>query len=141
MTDPTKKRAGHPVPPKQHQFGPGKAGNTKGRPKGSKNTKTIVRALAAERHVVTEKGQSVAYTTAELLFITLARKAMTGDVRASRLLDKYRAMFELEPAEMPGGVLLVPERMSIEEWELMMKANKARREYLERTEWEAARDE
>jgi hypothetical protein len=135
-----KKGTGHRVPPKEHRFGPGKAGNTKGRPKGSKNTRTIVRDLAAERHVVKENGQSVGYTTAELLFITLARKAMTGDVRASRLLDKYRAMFELEPEEMPGGVLLVFETMTMDEFELHLEAHNARRAYLERSEWAAARD-
>ena len=141
MTDPTKKGAGHRVPPEQHRFGSGRPGNRKGRPKGSKNTRTIVRELSAERHVVKENGQPVSYTTAELLFITLARKAMTGDVRASKLLDKYRAMFELEPAEMPGGVLLVFDDMTMEEWQLNLKAHNARKAYLERTEWGAASDD
>jgi hypothetical protein len=135
VTDSARNGNGHGVPPKGYRFGPGKPGNRNGRPKGSKNTRTIVRELAAERHLVKEDGQPVSYTTAELLIITLQRKAMQGDVRASKLLDRYRAIYQLEPEEKPQGVLLVPEPLTIEEWERSVKANDAWRACMDRTEW------
>ena len=76
-------------------------------------------------------GETVSYTTAELLFIALSRKAMKGDVRASRLLDKYRALLQLERDESPAGYLVVWEQMSLEAWETHNRAREARQKYKE----------
>lgn len=131
MSDGPDDPGGYGKPSKQHRFGQGQARNRRGRPPGAKNTKTIVHEIAHERHVVQEDGQTRSYTTAQLLMKTLSRKAMKGDVPASKLLDKYRAVYQLEQGKTPGGFLLVFETMAEEQWELHMRADNARREYLD----------
>ncbi len=129
MSDGSDDPGGYGKPPKQHRFGQGQPRNRRGRPPGSKNTKTIMHEIAHERHVVQEDGQTRSYTTAQLLLKTLSRKAMKGDVGASKLLDKYRAVYQLEQGKTPGGFLVVFDVMAIEQWELHMKALNTRREF------------
>lgn len=129
MSDGSDDPGGYGKAPKQHRFGQGQPRNRRGRPPGAKNTKTIVHEIAHERHVVQEDGQTRSYTTAQLLLKTLSRKAMKGDVPASKLLDKYRAVYQLEQVETPGGFLVVFETMAVEQWERHSGALNARREY------------
>ena len=91
MSDDQDDRVGYRRPPKAHRFGAANSGNRKGRPAGSKNTKTLVHQIAHERQVVQENGRPVTRINVELLFRTLQQKALSGDVRAIKLLDRYRA--------------------------------------------------
>ena len=75
--------AGRNSPPVEHQFKPGQSGNTRGRPRGSRNVKTIVQEFARERHNVKEGGRRRSVTTLELLLRLLIGMSLTGDVRAS----------------------------------------------------------
>lgn len=134
MSEESEDAVGYGKPPIKHRFGQGQSRNRQGRPRGAKNTRTIVHTIAHERHLVKEEGQTKSYTTAELLLITLLRKTMKGDVRASRILDKYRAAYQLEQGETPGGFLVVREPMTEDEWMLHVKASNARREYLDSQE-------
>lgn len=59
--------AGRGKPPKVHRFSATKPGNRMGRPRGSKNIKTIVHEIAHEEKVVQENGRAVTYTIVELL--------------------------------------------------------------------------
>ena len=49
---------GNCKPPKHSQFQKGKSGNAKGRPKGSKNLKTLIREEFLKPITVVEKGKS-----------------------------------------------------------------------------------
>ncbi|MEL6284203.1 MAG: DUF5681 domain-containing protein [Pseudomonadota bacterium] len=86
----------------------------RGRPKGSRNKKTIVQEFALKRHAISDGGRQIHVTTAELVITLIRRKAMAGDVRADKLLDRLRDRFAPDAEE--GGYLLAPETLSGEEW-------------------------
>lgn len=138
MSDKKSESVGFGKPPKQHRFGRNQESNRRGRPRGSKNTKTIIHQIAHERHFVKQDGNERIYTTVELLLLTLSRKAMSGDVAASRLFDKYLAIYNPEDEQLPGGLLVVPESLTMEEFNRRAEASSARKEYLG---WHLIKDE
>ena len=115
--DPKPTPPGRRSPPREHQFGPDRPGNRRGRPKGARNFKTIVEKVALERHRVRKDGRVQMLTTIDLLLHTLQTKALSGDVQAAVYLD--RIVDRLQPDDPPGGrcFLVVPEMMTEEEWE------------------------
>ena len=111
----TRKEDGpHRMPPEGRRFGPGNLGRRGGRMKGARNVRTIVQEIAREGHKVRIEGRIQTLTTAELVVLALSRKAMAGDVRAVREIDRLRDRHG--PVETTGGVLVVPGEMSPEEW-------------------------
>lgn len=113
MTDDMKKppRKG---PPKGKRFGADNPGPRKGRTKGARNVKSIVRDIARMRHPVTIDGRVQRKSTIELLLLTLLKKAMAGDVRAAQHVDRLRDRHG--PVEEKRSVLVVSDDMSPEEW-------------------------
>ncbi len=105
---------GRGSPPHEHQFGANKPGNRRGRAKGSKNVKTIVRNIAQEKHAIKEGEATIELTTVELLFRMLTIKAMNGDIRADKFIDRF--LDRQSPPSGGGGYLLAPELQSVEEW-------------------------
>ena len=101
---------GYRRPPKAHRFGAANSGNRRGRPAGSKNIKTLVQQIAHERQVVQENGRPVTLTNVALVFRTLQQKALSGDVRAIKLLDHYRASLGRAVDEKPQAIFILPER-------------------------------
>jgi len=89
MSNRKKPPVGRGSPPTEHQFGANKPGNRRGRPKGSKNIRTIVRNIAQEKHSIKEGEETIELTTVELLFRMLAIKAMNGDIRADKFVDRF----------------------------------------------------
>jgi hypothetical protein len=121
--------AGRGKPPRAHRFSTTRPGNRKGRPRGSKNIKTIVNEIAHERKVVQENGREVTYTIVELLFMTLLKKSVSGDLRAIKLLDRHRAALSRETVGNPGGFLVVPGMATPEEFERDLEAYRAKLAY------------
>lgn len=72
---------------------PGQSGNPSGRPKGSKNLKTIIRRVLEDESVYDELdnwGQrSKTRTPIQAIVVSLASKALDGDARAAEILFKY----------------------------------------------------
>jgi len=114
MSNHKKPPVGRGFPPSEHQFGANKPGNRRGRPKGSKNVKTIVSNIAQEKHSIKEGEATIELTTVELLFRMLAVKAMNGDIRADKFIDRF--LDRQSPPSGGGGYLLAPEMPSEEEW-------------------------
>lgn len=85
-----------------------------GRPKGSKNHKTIVQEFALKKHPVIENGEKVQKTVAELILQTLKAKAMEGNLRCQKKLDQLQAL--IVPQDDGTGLLVVPEPLSADEW-------------------------
>lgn len=108
-------RAGRGKPPAEHQFSPGRSGNPKGRRRGTRNTKTIVQAIANERHKLELAGRKRTMNTVELLVHVLKKRSLQGSVKANKLLDKYRLRFAPEPSGMPKYGLY-PEALTVDEW-------------------------
>ncbi|MFC6487693.1 DUF5681 domain-containing protein [Nitratireductor sp. GCM10026969] len=105
---------GRRKPPQGRRFGPSNPGRRTGRRKGARNVKTIVEEIAREKHTVKHGDEMRRLTTVALVFEALKRKALEGDVRAIRLLDRLRERFCREESET--GLLLVPDDMEPQEW-------------------------
>lgn len=122
-TDREHGKGGDEASPAASRFPPGTSGNPKGRPRGSRNARTIVREIASEnRKVRTEKGDE-RLTTFELVLLVIANKAMEGDARSVEFLDGYLERNGPPPRPDGAGYLIVPERPSEEEWARRVEAN------------------
>ena len=106
---------GYGNPPLKRRFKSGQSGNRRGRPRGSKNRKTIVRKIANEMHAVTEDGRRRRRSTLEVMLLALRNRAAEGNVRAFRAYKKYLAKFEPQETHSRFGVLVAPAGMTPEE--------------------------
>jgi hypothetical protein len=74
---------GYGRPPKSTQFKPGKSGNPKGRPTGSRNLATDFADELSQKITVREGGQTQKLTKQRALIKSLMAKALSGDTKAS----------------------------------------------------------
>lgn len=81
---------GYRQPPKQHQFRSGQSGNQKGRPRGAKNTSTLLREIL-ERKIEVRTGSTVRkISVREAMLTRFAESALKGDIKsAAFLLQRY----------------------------------------------------
>src|SRR6476620_5820012 len=93
-------------PPKNTQYRPGKSGNPKGRPKGSKNLSTLLMAAARAPVTATINGKPRKISTLQATIMQLATKAASGDRAAIGKFLDLMDEFEMRaaaarPAEFP----------------------------------------
>ncbi len=91
------------------RFKLGESGNRRGRSRGSKNRKTIVRKIANEMHTVTEDGRQRRRSTLELMLLALRNLAAEGKTRNFRVYNKYLAKFEPQTRSKLGYLVVPPE--------------------------------
>jgi hypothetical protein len=113
---PARPRAGYANPPAEHRFRKGQSGNPKGRPKGSTSKRATVTTVLLEEHEVVEEGCKARRTTLELVLTVLRNLAFAGNNSAFTELEKLEARYSLEPPAGKASVLLVPGRLTPEEW-------------------------
>jgi hypothetical protein len=77
---------GYKKPPAATQFAKGKSGNPKGRPKGSKNLRTVLEEELSAKITVQENGKKLRLNKRGVIVRSLANKAMTGDIKAAQTL-------------------------------------------------------
>ncbi len=106
---------GYGNPPMKRRFKLGETGNPKGRPRGSKNRKTIIRKIANEMHTVTENGRRRRLPTLALMILALRNKAATGNVPAFRAYRKFLVKYETQESSSERGYLVVGPTMTPEE--------------------------
>jgi hypothetical protein len=84
---------GYARPPKEHQFQPGQSGNRKGRPKGTKNTATLLREIL-DRKIEIRRGNTIRkISVREAMLTRFAESALKGDTKsAAFLLQRYDTM-------------------------------------------------
>ncbi len=112
---PANEQVGYGMPPMRRRFKV--SGNPKGRPRGAKNRKTIVKTVANEMHSVTENGKRRRLSTLELVLLRLRNKALEG--KSVRALDEYHRLLKVyqpQEARVRGGFLVAPALMETEEW-------------------------
>ncbi len=106
---------GYRKPPTRRRFK--KSGNSKGRPKGSKNRKTIVKAVANEMHSVLENGKHRRLSTLDLVLLRLRNMALEeGNDRAFEELHRLIKAYQPQATSDGAGCLVVPAEMTPEEW-------------------------
>ena len=92
---------GYGKPPRHTRFAKGQSGNPRGRPRGTKNLKTLLSDALNERVIVTENGGRRKVTKREAIITQLVNRSATADLRAIKiLLDIVR---EIESQSEPAG--------------------------------------
>jgi hypothetical protein len=91
---------GYGKPPRQYRFRRGQSGNPKGRPKGTKNTATLLREIL-DRKIEVRSGTGVRkISIREAMLTRFAESALEGDTRAATfLLQRYDAPGSAEAQE------------------------------------------
>jgi hypothetical protein len=81
---------GYRKPPKEHRFRSGQSGNANGRPKGSKNTATLLRDIL-DRKIEVRSGSTIRkISVREAILTRFAESALKGDTKsAAFLLQRY----------------------------------------------------
>ena len=111
---PTDEAVGYCKPPMCRRFKA--SGNPNGRPPGSKNRKTIVKAVANEMHTVPENGKRRQRSMLELVLLRLRNMALEGkDPRALDEIHRLTKAYEPQVADGVGGYLVVPATATEEE--------------------------
>jgi len=92
-------KVGYGRPPKATQFKPGRSGNPRGRPKGSRNLATDLSAELGELITVREDGRSRRISKQRALIKSLMARALQGDVRATAAVLALYARVITDPAD------------------------------------------
>lgn len=70
---------GYGKPPKNSQFKPGQSGNKKGRPKGSKNSYSIIKEILDQKITIKENGKEIRISKKAAIFVQFINKTIKGD--------------------------------------------------------------
>ena len=92
-------KVGYGRPPKATQFKPGRSGNPRGRPNGSRNLATDLSAELGELITVREDGRSRRISKQRALIKSLMARALQGDVRATAAVLALYARVITDPAD------------------------------------------
>lgn len=84
-------RVGRGKPPLHSRFQKGQSGNPRGRPTRSGSVVDLVASDARRRHRVNVGGRVQHLSQAQIASRQLWKKAMEGDLRAIRLVEKFQA--------------------------------------------------
>jgi hypothetical protein len=104
---------GYGKPPKQHQFKPGQSGNPRGRPKGSKNTSTIIDEILNRKvRIRTERGVRK-ITVHEAMLTGIADQGLKGDTKSAAFLFDRKERAEAA-GDQPNTETMPDEREIIE---------------------------
>lgn len=97
---------GYGKPPKSGQFQKGRSANPKGRPKASRNARTIIRDAIFQSREVTIDGKKVRMSQFEIGIQQLMQKFMKGDAKAASqvlaLFAKYQELGGSVTGDEPG---------------------------------------
>ncbi len=74
---------GYRRPPRATQFRPGKSGNPKGRPKGTKNLSTLIQKELRKRVYLTEDGRRKRTTKAQVFATRIVNEGLAGDLKVA----------------------------------------------------------
>jgi hypothetical protein len=103
-------QAGYGRPPLHSRFKPGQSGNPKGRPRQSRNMRTIVKQVLSEDMHIREGGRLRRMSAMEALVRTILARSFKGDVRAlASLMVLLRQSGLMENDETIADLLHGPE--------------------------------
>lgn len=101
---------GYGKPPRHTRFQKGHSGNPKGRPRGAKNSATILTEALHEPVIISENGRRKKVTKQQAIIKQIVNKAASGDHRSIQLLlanliPAIEARLESAPSSGNGGPL------------------------------------
>jgi len=99
-------KVGYGKPPAASRFRPGQSGNTKGRPKGEKNTATIWNEELNARIPVTENGKRKTISKRRAYIKQVTNKAASGDLKAVATIENQTRFQESQAAGAPTREVL-----------------------------------
>ncbi len=122
--DPESYDVGYRKPPKSSRYKPGESGYKKGRPKGSKNVKTIFKEVFFKKEKIRINGETVKLTAMELMLRQMMSSACKGNLKAIKEVIQLAAKFNLLSDETGEGLIhgvhygciVVPAGLTVEEW-------------------------
>ena len=85
---------GYGKPPKSGQFRKGRSGNPRGRPKGMRNTKTLLDEALNKEITISEGGKTSRVTKKEALIVSLVTNGIKGSHQATGHILKLIERFE-----------------------------------------------
>ena len=94
---------GYARPPREHRFKTGQSGNRRGRPKGSKNLRTIVLEVLDQKLEVKIDGKTKKVTVREAVVQKIATDSLRGDARARQLILELMKMFAPDEENSPSS--------------------------------------
>lgn len=98
---------GYRRPPKTSQFTKGKSGNSKGRPKGSKNFVTLLEKELSQAIVVNENGKRKSITRLQAMVKKMVAGALQGDQKA--VLTLFEIMRRTGQFDKTDAASLLPD--------------------------------
>ena len=129
---------GYGKPPKHARFQPGRSGNPRGRPKGTKNLKTDLMEELGEKIVIREGDRSQKVSKQRALLKSVVNRAIKGDARAIGIA--LSTMMRL--LDTGEGAPVAEEALLDDELEILTAfAARARRSGHDRTATEVDRDD
>lgn len=83
---------GYGKPPKKSQFKKGQSGNSKGRPKNSKNTYVLLDEALSKKMTVIENGEQIQISKRQAIILQLVNKGVKGEIKAIGTLLPHMLM-------------------------------------------------
>lgn len=111
---------GYRRPPAETQFKKGQSGNPRGRPPKSDSRRAITERVLGEtqRLAGQPRGARALYTTLEVIVMKVKQLAASGHAQATALYTRIAERHgRQDTGAGPAGYLVVPERLTPEEWE------------------------
>jgi hypothetical protein len=101
------------------------SGNKRGRPKGAVSLKKLTHKVALKKDRVVVEGRVLHQTLLELVIWAMIRSAASGAPSMAALHKEIRAKVRPQEGEKQGGLLVVPEVLSVEEWTVWAEEHNA----------------
>lgn len=103
LTPPRDYEVGYKKPPKDTRFKPGRSGNPRGRPKGSKNLAALVDRELDSKVLLREGGKASAVSKRVVIAKQIVKKAVEGDLRTVQTLLKLADLMTDEVAAVKAN--------------------------------------
>jgi len=105
---------GRRPPPRRSRFQKGLSGNPAGRPKGAISIKKLTTKFALGKLKINVNGRSELKSRLEIAILKLI--ALAADGKGAAVEELQRLRLKAAPAQMPGGLLVVPEPLPLDEY-------------------------
>jgi protein subunit release factor A len=117
---------GYGKPPRHTRFRKGQSGNPLGRPRGTKNLKTLLSEALNEPVIVTENGRHRKVSKREVIITQLVNRSAKADLRAIKiLLDTLRDVEgQTDPASPEASSFTAADQKVIEQLKALLLPRK-----------------